>query len=111
MQIKIHLSSETLGKSEMKKITLLLLILLGWLQYSLWFGRNGIHDFIRVKNDLTQKMEYNIKLKVRNNKLFAEINDLNIGQEAIEERVRNELGMIKPGETFYRLIPNNSQKK
>ncbi|EGY29496.1 Septum formation initiator [Candidatus Regiella insecticola 5.15] len=95
----------------MKKITLLLLILLGWLQYSLWFGKNGIHDFIRVRNDLTAQEDHNLTLKIRNNKLFAEIDDLNVGQEAIEERVRNELGMIKPGETFYRLVPDNSKNK
>ncbi|ATM97103.1 cell division protein FtsB [Yersinia frederiksenii] len=92
----------------MGKLTLLLLILLGWLQYSLWLGKNGVHDFVRVKDDVTLQEVNNSKLKARNDQLFAEIDDLNGGQEAIEERARNELGMIKPGESFYRLVPDQS---
>ena len=45
-----------------------------------------------------------------NDQLFAEIDDLNGGQEAIEERARNELGMIKPGESFYRLVPDQARR-
>ncbi|AWK15181.1 cell division protein FtsB [Candidatus Fukatsuia symbiotica] len=95
----------------MGKLTLLLLILLGWLQYSLWLGKNGVHDFIRVRNYVMAQESDNHKLKVRNDQLFAEIGDLNIGREAIEERARNELGMIKPNESFYRLVPEQSRNK
>lgn len=98
----------------MGKLTLLLLMLLGWLQYSLWLGKNGIHDYIRVNEDLVIQQVNNAKFKARNDQLFAEIDDLNGGSEAIEERARNELGMIKPGEIFYRLVPDwnkyNSQQ-
>ncbi|AKJ41602.1 cell division protein FtsB [Pragia fontium] len=89
----------------MKKLTLLLIVLFGWLQYSLWLGKNGVHDYIRVKDDVAVQQDNNAKLKSRNERLFAEISDLKGGQEAIEERARNELGMIKPGESFYRIIP------
>lgn len=95
----------------MGKLTLLLLVLLGWLQYSLWLGKNGIHDYVRVKDDVTVQQGNNAKLKARNEQLFAEIDDLNGGQEAIEERARNELGMIKPGESFYRLVPDQSGRR
>lgn len=95
----------------MGKLTLLLLILLGWLQYSLWLGKNGIHDYVRVKDDVAVQQGNNGKLKARNEQLFAEIDDLNGGQEAIEERARNELGMIKPGESFYRLVPDQSGRR
>lgn len=88
----------------MKKLTLLLLALLGWLQYSLWLGKNGVHDLVRVESDVALQQSCNAQLKARNNQLFAEIDDLNGGQEAIEERSRNGLTMIKPGETFYRLV-------
>ena len=37
----------------MGKLTLLLLALLVWLQYSLWFGKNGLHDFSKVRDDVT----------------------------------------------------------
>ncbi|UVK76879.1 MAG: cell division protein FtsB [Sodalis sp. Fle] len=94
----------------MEKLTLLLLILIGWLQYSLWFGKNGVRDLIRVSSDIKAYQSSNSTLKARNNQLFAEIEDLNSGQEAIEERSRNELGMIKPGETFYRLVPEQLKR-
>ncbi|WP_409307876.1 cell division protein FtsB [Pectobacterium sp. B1J-3] len=94
----------------MGKLTLLLLVLLGWLQYSLWLGKNGIHDYVRVKDDVVVQQGNNAKLKARNEQLFAEIDDLNGGQEAIEERSRNELGMIKPGESFYRLVPESGHR-
>ncbi|OKP03145.1 cell division protein FtsB [Xenorhabdus eapokensis] len=93
----------------MGKLTLLLLVLLGWLQYSLWLGKNGIHDYARVKAEVDKQGIDNLKLSARNDQLFAEIKDLKGGQEAIEERARNELGMIKPGESFYRMVPDTSK--
>ncbi|MGM3160960.1 cell division protein FtsB [Dickeya undicola] len=95
----------------MGKLSLLLLILLGWLQYSLWLGKNGIHDYVRVKDDVSVQQANNVKLKSRNEQLFAEIDDLNGGQEAIEERARNELGMTKPGESFYRLVADQADRR
>lgn len=95
----------------MGKLTLLLLVLLGWLQYSLWLGKNGVHDLVRVERDVATQKSNNAQLKARNDQLFAEIDDLNGGQEAIEERSRNELGMIKPGETFYRLVPEQAKRQ
>ncbi len=94
----------------MGKLTLLLLALLVWLQYSLWFGKNGLHDYTRVNDDVTAQQATNAKLKARNDQLFAEIDDLNGGQEAIEERARNELSTTRPGETFYRLVPDASKR-
>ena len=84
----------------MGKLTLLLLAILVWLQYSLWFGKNGIHDYTRVNDDVAAQQATNAKLKARNDQLFAEIDDLNGGQEALEERARNELSMTRPGETI-----------
>ena len=94
----------------MGKLTLLLLAILVWLQYSLWFGKNGIHDYTRVNDDVAAQQATNAKLKARNDQLFAEIDDLNGGQEAMEKRARNELSMTKPGETFYRLVPDASKR-
>ncbi|MDX7991566.1 cell division protein FtsB [Xenorhabdus sp. Reich] len=94
----------------MGKLTLLLLVLLGWLQYSLWLGKHGIHDYVRVKSEVDKQEVDNLKLKARNDQLFAEIKDLKGGQEAIEERARNELGMIKPEESFYRMVPDTSKQ-
>ncbi|EFB71888.1 Cell division protein FtsB [Providencia rustigianii] len=88
----------------MGKLTLLLIAILAWLQYSLWLGKNGIHDYVKVKDDVAAQEIVNSRLKQRNEQLFAEINDLNDGQDAIEERARSELGMVKPGESFYRMV-------
>ncbi len=93
----------------MGKLTLLLLAILVWLQYSLWFGKNGIHDYTRVNNDVAAQQATNAKLKARNDRL-AEIDNLNGGQEALEERARNELSMTRPGETFYGLVPDASKR-
>lgn len=88
------------------RLVLLLLALLAWLQYSLWFGKNGVHDYTRINKAVAAQQTKNTALKMRNNQLAAEISDLDDGQQAIEERARHDLSMIKPGETFYRLIPD-----
>ncbi|MBC8652782.1 cell division protein FtsB [Providencia vermicola] len=95
----------------MGKLTLLLIAILAWLQYSLWLGKNGIHDYVQVKDDVAAQEIVNSRLKMRNEQLFAEINDLNDGQDAIEERARSELGMIKPGEFFYRVVKESNNQK
>lgn len=72
--------------------------------------QNGLHDYSRVSDDVAAQQATNAKLKARNDQLFAEIDDLNGGREAIEERARNELSMTKPGETFYRPVPDASKR-
>ncbi|AKC32420.1 septum formation initiator [Candidatus Pantoea carbekii] len=79
-------------------------MLLGWLQYSLWLGKNGIHDYMRINSAVLSQQVNNAKLKARNRQLFIEIDELTTGYETLEEHARNELNMIKPGEVFYRLV-------
>lgn len=86
------------------KLPLILLILLGYLQYSLWYGKNNVYDYKANLQMLSNMRQYNDKLKIRNEQMFAEINDLLRGLEAVEERARSHLGMIKPDEYFYRII-------
>ncbi|VFP86490.1 septum formation initiator family protein [Candidatus Erwinia haradaeae] len=69
----------------MGKLILLLLILLSWLQYSLWLGKNGINSFYRINSDLKLQKEYNSILKERNEKLLSRINDLNNSDEILKE--------------------------
>lgn len=88
----------------MRIFALTLLVVLGWLQFELWFGKNGISDYQVVSADTQVQHQVNQNLTLRNNEMFAEIDDLRQGLDAIEERARHELGMIKEGETFYRII-------
>ena len=92
-----------------KWIPVVLLVLLGLLQYRLWFGKNSIPDYLNRKQEVQAQAEQNANLAQRNALLEADINDLKIGLEAIEERARNELGLIKRGETFYRILPADSK--
>lgn len=96
----------------MRVITIVLLIFLVLLQYRLWFGKNSVPDYLSLEDEVARQKVDNDKLRQRNKLLYADTDDLKSGSEAIEERARNELGMIKSGETFFRIIPNkNKQKK
>ncbi|WP_414829692.1 cell division protein FtsB [Alteromonas sp. H39] len=86
-------------------VTIVLLLLLGLLQYRLWSGKNSIPDYLAREQEVHKQSLQNANLSQRNALLQADINDLKIGLEAIEERARNELGLIKEGETFYRILP------
>ena len=91
----------------MRLITAVLLIFLVLLQYRLWFGKNSVPDYLALEDEVTRQLANNSKLKQRNKLLYADTDDLKSGTEAIEERARHELGMIKQGETFFRVIPSD----
>jgi cell division protein FtsB len=90
----------------MKWLTALLFILFCLLQYRLWFGKNSVPDYVLRQQDVALQVTQNDNLKQRNSLLKADIQDLKIGLDAVEERARNELGLIKQGETFYRILPS-----
>ena len=85
-------------------IPLLLLLLLGSLQYLLWFGEGNIPDAWKLKRQADAQAAENAALAKRNVALTAEVTDLKQGTAAIEERARNELGMVKKGESFYQVV-------
>ncbi|MBO1518118.1 cell division protein FtsB [Oceanisphaera pacifica] len=88
----------------MRTLTLILLALLGTIQYHLWWGKNGLAEYHEAQANVNRQMDDNELLVTRNTLLYREIDDLNKGLAAVEELARNDLGMIKPGETFYRLL-------
>lgn len=88
----------------MKIIIAILLVLLLYFQFKLWVGDGGIPDVMHLQNEVDAAKEQENKLKERNKALAAEVRDLKQGLEAAEERARNELGMIRDGETFYQII-------
>lgn len=83
---------------------LILLILLIGLQLKLWTGAGGVRDVDSLRQTVAQTRKANEALKARNDALQAEVRDLKEGRDAIEERARSELGLVKPGETFYQVV-------
>ncbi len=94
----------------MKIIALVLLGLLLWLQYKIWLQDGGIPEVIQLKQEVEQ-VEVEVKqLRERNLSLDAEVKDLKKGLDAIEERARSEMGMIKEGEIYYQVIESDTEK-
>ncbi len=90
--------------SPMKIILAILLVLLVLLQIKLWGGDGGIVDTLQRQQAIDHQVQENNSLSERNKALEAEVNDLKQGVDAIEERARSELGLIKPGETFFQTV-------
>ncbi len=85
-------------------LLLVLVLLLAFLQYHLWFGRGSSGEVITMRAQVASQTRENQGLHQRNAALAAEVEDLKSGEAAVEERARSELGMIKPGEKFYRVV-------
>ena len=85
-------------------VLLVLVLLLGWLQYRFWFGAASSGQVVALENQVAHQKRENAGLQERNDALAAEVEDLKSGEAAVEERARSELGMIKPGEKFYRVV-------
>jgi len=89
----------------LKRWPLLLLIgLLLLLQYQLWFGHGGILGAWSLERSVAFEKKENAKLLQRNEQLVADIADLKKGHQAVAERARRDLGMIKKGEVFYQVV-------
>lgn len=87
----------------MRWLSAALIALLVLLQYPLWLGKGGWLRVWDVDQQLQQQKESNRKLEVRNAGLDAEVRDLKQGYDAIEERARFELGMIRQDEVFVQV--------
>ena len=88
----------------MRLLILGLVLLLAALQAKLWFGAGGLHEVDQLRRTVQAQQQENARLRQRNEALAAEVEDLKTGTAAVEERARSELGMIKPGEVFYRVV-------
>jgi len=89
----------------------LLFVLLVVLQFRLWVGEGSLAELHLLKQDIAeQKLELE-QMRRRNQALQAEVNDLKKGLEAIEERARHDLGMIREGETFYQIIEPTKKER
>ncbi|OGA47426.1 MAG: cell division protein FtsB [Betaproteobacteria bacterium RIFCSPLOWO2_12_FULL_62_13] len=88
----------------MKLLTLVLVTLIALIQYPLWLGKGSWMRVWEVDQQIRAQREINRKLQARNAALDAEVRDLKQGFEAIEERARSELGMIKQDEVFFQIL-------
>lgn len=75
-----------------------------WLQYQLWLGEDGWLALRSRQAEAAKQLEIIADLREGNRGLEVEVLDLKNGTEAIEERARSELGMIREGETFYIIV-------
>lgn len=88
----------------LRMAALILLFLLAALQVHLWTGQGGMRDVWRLQERIEAQKVENEHLRERNDRLAAEVEDLRHGDEAIEERARAELGLIRPGEVYYQVV-------
>ncbi len=95
----------------MRILAVILSLLFLILQYDLWIGEGSLRTIWRLNSDITEQKKENKNIFQRNESLLAEVNDLKKGNAAIEERARNELGMIKKGETYIQVVDDNKTKK
>ena len=95
----------------MRIIAVILGLLFLVLQYDLWLGEGSLATVWRLEQKITKQKQENEKIHQRNESLVAEVNDLKKGDSAIEERARNELGMIKKGETYIQVVTDKKDNK
>jgi len=94
----------------MRIIAVILGLLFFVLQYDLWIGEGSLATVWRLQQDISEQIKENEKISKRNESLLAEVKDLKKGDAAIEERARNELGMIKKGETYIQVVDDSKSK-
>jgi len=88
----------------MRWLTLLLVVLILALQYPLWLGKGSWLRVWEVDRELVKQKQITQKLSARNASMDADVRDLKQGYEAIEERARSELGMVKRDEIFFQVL-------
>jgi cell division protein FtsB len=86
-----------------RSITWILLFLLVILQGQLWIGRGSVPEVMQLQQQLAQQRELNRLAQITNQRFSAELLDLKVGLEMVEERARREIGMVKANEIFVQL--------
>ena len=101
-------ASKFFARMRSQGLTWVLAVSVALLQYPLWLGEGGWLKVRERAMDIDTQQSLNKRLLARNSGLLAEVDDLKQGRDAIEERARNELGMIAPDEWFVRVVPTHS---
>ena len=95
----------------MRLPTVILLLLLGVVQFQLWLGDGGLPQVRRLQAQLAAQQQRNATQKQANDRLVAEVQDLRQGLEMVEERARADLGMVKPDEILVQYAPAGAPAK
>ncbi|KAF0813284.1 Cell division protein FtsB [Andreprevotia sp. IGB-42] len=93
----------------MRILAIVLALMIALLQWPLWIGKGSWLRVWQLDQELSDRHAQNDRLKERNAALEAEVLDLKTGTDAIEERARNELGMIRPDEVFFQVLDARRQ--
>jgi cell division protein FtsB len=88
----------------MRLINVILLLVVVLLQSKLWFGDGGLRDKWQIDAAMVEQQAENAVLLTRNKALASEVRDLKEGTEALEERARNELGLLEPDQEFFQVV-------
>jgi cell division protein FtsB len=92
----------------MRLVTVVLVVLLALIQYPLWWGHGGWLRVHELREELSQQQQKNADDKLRNERIEGEVQDLQNGTAAVEERARYEMGMVKDGEVFVQFVSPNA---
>ena len=88
-----------------------LFVLVVMLQFPLWLGRGGWLRVWEIDKSLQEQRAHNQRLEQRNARLDADVSDLKSGTDAIEERARYDLGLVRPGEIFVHVPQKPEEPK
>ena len=88
----------------MRILLIFLLLVFFALQYRLWVGEGSYAEVVHLQNEIALKKQDLKRMQQENMQLRAEIEDLKSGLAAIEERARNDLGMVKEGEVYFQIV-------
>jgi cell division protein FtsB len=92
----------------MRIVTVVLIVLLALIQYPLWWGHGGWLRVHELQQQLAQQQKKNADAKLRNGRIEGEVQDLQGGTAAVEERARYEMGMVKDSEVFVQFVSPNA---
>jgi len=93
-----------MGGGSMRIVMICLVLMLLGLQYKLWIGEDSLLHWIQLDKKLDAQLDENKRLSARNQAIESDIIELKSGDQALEERARFDLGMVKQDETYYQFV-------
>lgn len=95
----------------MRLLLLGLVLLLLLLQYRLWFAEGSLAERARLRDEVSEQEVLNEELRERNAVIERDVVELKNGQEGLEQRAREQLGLVRDGEVFYQFLPEDASNR